>query len=273
MKDRHVIEALGRTKVVIEDGKVTYVGKPEVTFCPLFARHRGLEEITSEAIRENIEFRIKDFGFCTPARSLRMKDFLSFGVSELMAMCVKDGTIDAAVLVSDGAGTVVVEDAELIQGIGGRMSGMIETTPIAEIIEAIGQEKVLDPEKGTIDQFAGTALAFKLGYRKVGVTLARADDAKAIRDAFGSNVVLFAVHTSGLDQRDARTLFENCDLVSGCASRWVREEAKTHALLQAGTKVPIYAASEVGKRVLERRRAQTGIKKSDGAEEPPRPLI
>jgi len=273
MKDRHVIEALGRTKVVIEDGKVTYVGKPEVTFCPLFARHRGLETITSEAIRENIEFRIKDFGFCTSERSLRMKDFLSFGISELMAMCVQDGTIDAAVLVSDGAGTVVVKDAELIQGIGGRMSGMIETTPILEIVEAIGRENVLDPEKGTIDQFAGTQLAFKLGYRKVGVTLARAEDARAIRDAFGHNVVLFAVHTSGLDQKDARTLFETCDIVSGCASRWIREEAKTKAVLQAGTKVPVYAASDLGKKILEKRRSQTGVKKTDGAEDPPRPLI
>ncbi len=273
MKDRHVIEALGKTEVVIENGEVTYVGKPKVTFCPLFARHRGVETITSDVVRENIEFRIKDFGFCTPSRSLRMKDFLSFGVSELMAMCVNDGTIDAAVLVSDGAGTVVTNDAELIQGIGGRMSGMIETTPILETIEAIGRENVLDPERGTIDQFAGTALAFKLGYRKVGVTLARAQDARAIRDAFGSNVVLFAVHTSGLDQKDARTIFETCDIISACASCWIREEAKAHALLQAGTKVPIYAASEVGRKILETRRAQPGVKKSDGAEEPPRPLV
>ncbi|HVO78203.1 MAG TPA: methanogenesis marker 8 protein [Methanomassiliicoccales archaeon] len=273
MKDRHVIEALGRTKVIIEDGKVTYVGEPEVTFCPLFARHRGLETITREAIRENIEFRIKDFGFCTPDRSLRMKDFLSFGISELMAMCIKNGAIDAAVLVSDGAGTVVSNDPELIQGIGGRMSGMIETTPILEIVEAIGRENVLDPEKGTIDQFAGTQLAFKLGYRKVAVTLARAEDARAIRDAFGQNVILFAVHTSGLDQKDARTIFETCDIVSGCASKWVREEAKTKALLQAGTKVPIYAASEIGKEIIQRRRAQAGVKKTDGPEEPPRPLF
>ena len=273
MKDRHVIEALGRTKVIIEDGKVTYVGTPEVTFCPLFARHRGIEKITPDVVKENIEFRIKDFGFCAPDRSVRMKDFLSFGVSELMAMCVTNGTIDAAVLVSDGAGTVVIRDAELIQGIGGRMSGMIETTPILEIVEAIGRENVLDPEKGTIDQFAGTQLAFKLGYRKVGVTLARAEDARMIRDAFGQNVVLFAVHTSGVDQRDARTFFETCDIVSGCASKWVREEAKTRAMLQAGTKVPVYAASEMGKKILVARRAQTDVKKTDGPDEPPRPLI
>jgi hypothetical protein len=34
--DRHVIEALGKTRVVIENGKVTEVGKLEVSYCPLF---------------------------------------------------------------------------------------------------------------------------------------------------------------------------------------------------------------------------------------------
>jgi len=43
MKDRHIIEALGKAKVIIEDGKVIYVGEPEVTYCPLFAKQRGIK--------------------------------------------------------------------------------------------------------------------------------------------------------------------------------------------------------------------------------------
>lgn len=273
MKNRHVMEAMGKAKVVIEDGKVVSVGKPAVTYCPLFMRHRGIEEITEDVVRENVEFRIRDFGLCTPARSMRMQDFLTYGVSELLSMAVRDRTLDCAVLVADGAGTCVVTDPELIQGIGGRISGIMETTPIAEVIEAVGRKNVLDPERGSIDQFNGTQLAFRQGHRKVGVTLAKADDARMIRDGFGSSVMLFAVHTTGIDQRDAITLFETCDIVSACASRWVREEARTRSLLQVGNKVPIFAASEAGKRLLEARVRQLGGRKETGPADPPRPLL
>jgi len=272
MKDRHVIEALGKTKVIIEDGKVTFVGKPEVTYCPLFMKHRGIREITPALVKENMEFRMDDYGMCLPTREMRMKDFLTYGVSELLAMAVSGKMLDCAVLVADGAGTAVITDPELIQGIGGRISGMIETTPIAEVVAAIGRENVLAPDKGTIDQFSGAQLAFSLGHRKVGVTVAKAEDARMIRDGYGSNVMLFAVHVTGVDQKDARTFFDSCDIVTACASYWVREEAKGRALLQVGNKIPIYAASERGKHLLETRIAQLGGRKESGAEDAPRPL-
>jgi len=273
MRNRHVIEAMGKTKVVIEDGKVVSVGKPAVTYCPLFMKHRGIKEITPDLVRENVEFRIRDFGMCDSTRAMRMQDFLTYGVSELLAMAVSHKILDAAVLVADGAGTVVVTDPELIQGIGGRISGIIETTPIAEVIQAVGRENVLNPEKGSIDQFNGTQLAFRLGHRKVGVTVAKAEDARMVRDGFGSSVMIFAVHTTGADQKDARLFFETCDVISACASRWVREEARSRALLQVGNKIPIYAASEAGKRLLETRIAQLGGRKDDGPEDAPRPLL
>jgi putative methanogenesis marker protein 8 len=273
MKDRHVIEALGKTKVVVEDGKVVFVGEPSVTYCPLFAKHRGIKEITPEVVRENVEFRIRDFGMCAPSRKLRMRDFLTFGVSELLSMAVADQRLDCAVLVADGAGTVIITDPEMIQGIGGRISGMIETTPIMEIIEAVGRENVLDPEKGTIDQFAGVEKAFALGHRKVAVTVAKAEQARMIRDGFNPNVMIFAVHTTGADEKDAKTFFDCCDIVTGCASHWVRLEGKKRALLQAGSKVPVYAASPEGKRLIEDRFKQMGKKIEVGPEDPPRPLV
>ncbi|MGD1060890.1 MAG: DUF2099 family protein, partial [Methanomassiliicoccales archaeon] len=70
MDDRHVIEALGRTRVVIENGRVTEVGEPQVIYCPLFYKKRGIEELTSDIVRQNIEFRIQDFGMCTPDRQM-----------------------------------------------------------------------------------------------------------------------------------------------------------------------------------------------------------
>ena len=57
--DEHVIEALGKTRVVVRDGKVVEVGEPKISYCPLFDKHRGIKEITSETVRKNIEFRIQ----------------------------------------------------------------------------------------------------------------------------------------------------------------------------------------------------------------------
>ena len=46
---------------------------------------------------------------------MRMKDFLSFGVSELMGMALSKGMIDCTVIVCEGAGTFIVTDPELAQ--------------------------------------------------------------------------------------------------------------------------------------------------------------
>ena len=272
-KDRHVVEALGMTKVVIEDGKVVFVGEPQVRYCPLFAKHRGIKEITSDVVRENIEFRVRDFGMCTPTRQMRMRDFLSFGVSELIAMCITKKMLDCAVLVTDGAGTVIVTDPDVVQGIGGRISGIVETSPIEEVIETVGHENVLDPEHATIDQYAGAQMAFRQGHKKVAVTIALATDAKRIRGAFGDQIAIFAVHTTGTSERDAAILFDVCDIVSGCAAKWVRTDAKRRNVVQAGNKVPVYAVSAFGKKILEERLKQIGSKLEIGTEDPPRPLL
>ena len=50
MKDRHVLEALGKAYVVVEDGHVVEVGEPLIERCPIFAKARGIEEITQEVV-------------------------------------------------------------------------------------------------------------------------------------------------------------------------------------------------------------------------------
>lgn len=269
---KHVIEALGKTKVVIEDGKIIEVGEPMVKYCPLFHKHRGIEEITSEIVRQNVEFRIRDFGMCSPQRKLRMHDFLSYGVSELMGMAISKGLLDCAVIVCEGAGTVVIDDPEMVQGIGGRISGIVETSIIPEIVQTIGTNRVLDPIRGKIDQFMGALKAEAMGYSKIGVSIARAEDAQRIRHELGSSVVIFAVHTTLVSEEEARSFFEHCDIVTACASRNVRAEAQRHDIMKVGTKIPIYAVTEVGKRILEMRMEQIGPK-PEGEEDPPRPLI
>ena len=46
MNDRHVIEALGKAEVVIENGKITYIGEPVVDYCSIFdnGQHNGAVE-------------------------------------------------------------------------------------------------------------------------------------------------------------------------------------------------------------------------------------
>ena len=269
---RHVMEALGKSRVVIEDGKVIEISEPKVKYCPLFKKYRNIDDFNETTIRENMEFRISSFGMCTSSRQVRMHDFLSFGISELLSMALSDNMIDAAVIAADGTGTCVIDDPEIVQGLGGRISGIVETEPIEEVINEIGKERILDPSRTPIDQFAGVSKAFAMGCNKVGVTIAIADDAELIRNAFGRNVMIFAVHTTGTSAKDAVRLFDSCDVITACASEHIRNVAKERALLQAGTKIPVYAATVPGKEIILAKLKELGKEPATGEEERPYPL-
>ncbi|MDR2867003.1 MAG: DUF2099 family protein [Methanomassiliicoccaceae archaeon] len=269
---RHVMEALGMTRVVIEDGKVVEIGEPRVKFCPLFKKYRNIDEFNESTIRENMEYRISHFGMCTESRQVRMNDFLSFGISELLSMALQKNILDSAVIAADGTGTCVVDDPEVVQGLGGRISGIVETEPIGSVLDAIGRERVLDPVRTTIDQFGGVSKAFAMGCNKVGVTITKADDAELIRNAFGWNVAIFAVHTTGTSMKDALRLFEFCDVITACASECIRNVAKDRALLQAGTKIPVYASSEFGKEIILSKLKDLGKEPATNEDSQPYPL-
>lgn len=245
------MECLGMSRVVFEDGKVVEVSEPVVKYCPLMEKYRGIEEITADAVRENMEFRMKAFGMCTERRSVRMRNFLAFGVSETLSSALVNGEIDAAVIAADGCGTAVITDPELVQGMGGRISGICETSPIQVVVEAIGPENMLDAETARIDMEAGADKAFAMGYGRVAVTTPSMDVAKRLRDRYGDRILIVAVHTTGMTEDDARIAFDNCDIITSCASRYLREEcAKRPDTLVAGNKVPVYAVTEWGKRLV-----------------------
>jgi putative methanogenesis marker protein 8 len=266
------MEALGMARVVIEDGKIVEIGEPKVKYCPLFKKYRNIDELNPGTIRENIEYRISSFGMCTSSRQIRMKDFLSFGISELLSMALDKKMLDAAVIAADGTGTCVINDPEIVQGLGGRISGIVETEPIDEVIEEIGRDRILDPVRTPIDQFAGVSMAFGMGCGKVGVTITKADDAMLIRNAFGHNAVIFAVHTTGTSPADAEKLFDSCDVITACASQAIRTVAKERALLQAGTKIPVYASTETGKEIILLKLKDLGKGPSTKEDEQPLPL-
>ncbi|MGL6298608.1 MAG: methanogenesis marker 8 protein [Methanobacteriaceae archaeon] len=289
---KHIIEALGKAKITIENGKVTEITEPQVDYCPLFHKHRGIEKIDKEIIKENIDFRIADFGMCSPNRQLRMKDFLSFGISETISTLLSENTIDCAVMVCDGAGTVLVTDSEMAQGVGGRVSGFVETAPIKEIINQLGSENVLNKNNAEINQLEGVKLAVAKGFKNIVVTVAKADDAIAIKSfekeinisdsnnhsdntksQNNVNIYIFTVHSTGLSKDDAKTLCTYSDVVTSCASKYIREIGEEKAILKVGESIPVYGFTNNGKEFLEARLNKIAMKLEKKEPNPPRPLI
>jgi putative methanogenesis marker protein 8 len=251
--DEHIIEAIGRSRIVIRDGRVVEVGEPQISDCPLAKRFAlPIPAITKDAIKANIEHRIGAFGMCTPDREVcDTREFVGFGASELLSFGLFSGLIDAAVLACDGAGTVIATTPEMVQGIGGRMSGLVRTTPYKTVIDRIeqGGGLVLDREHARIDQLAGVALAGAEGYRNIAVTVASPGIAESVR-RIHPDTFIFAVHVTGLSRGEAEVLVSVSDLVTSCASRSIREIAGAGALLQAGITIPIFAMTQKGKLLI-----------------------
>jgi putative methanogenesis marker protein 8 len=252
-KDEHVIEAIGRCRIVIRNGQVVEVGEPLIRDCPLAKRFAfPIPDIKKESVKANIEHRIKAFGMCTPGREVMdTREFVGFGASELLSFGLHKGLLDAVVLACDGAGTVVVTKPAMAQGIGGRMSGLVSTTPYLEVMDRIEKNGgfVLDRDHASIDQLAGVALALIRGFRKIAVTVARPQTAEIIRRVH-PNTLIFGVHVTGLSKPEAEMLVASSDLVTSCASGTVRAAVKKNALVQAGTAIPIFAMTMAGKNLI-----------------------
>ena len=250
--DEHIIEAVGRARITIRDGKVVAVEDAVIKGCPLAKRFMyPVSDMTADEIKKNIEKRIADFGMCTPQRRvLSDDDFVLFGASELLNSALAAGIIDCAVIACDGAGTVIAANPRLIQGIGGKISGIVKTTAYPDVIARIndnGGHVVFSD--GKLDAFAGCRKAYELGYKKVAVTVALVDDAEKIRAAYPDAVIL-CVHTTGHDRKNAEKLAETCDLIFACASATIREVAGSRALVQGGTGVPVFAMTQKGKEII-----------------------
>ena len=261
----HIIEALGLSRIKIKDGKVIEVSEPEVEYCPLFDHHRGIKKLTPEVIAENIQFRIDDFGMCTPNRQLKMKDYLNFGISEIMSTLLDKNMIDCVVMVLEGCGTLIVNEPELVQGIGGRVSGLVKTSPIPELIAKFDEELIVNPKIAEINQIKGIELAIEHGFKNIAVTIALAEDAEKIKQLQNENpdinIYVFVVHTSKLSAHDARALFNVCDVATGCASKNMREIGEAESVKIVGQSIPIFARTEMGKKFLEMRLDKIGGEK------------
>jgi putative methanogenesis marker protein 8 len=251
--DEHIIEAIGKCRIVIRDGKVIEVGEAQIKDCPLAKRFAyPIPDIKKDSVKANIEHRIKAFGMCTAGREvLDNREFVGFGASEILSFGFHNGLVDAVVLACDGAGTVVATTPAMVQGIGGRMSGLVKTSPYLPVMDRIEKNGgfVLDREHAAIDQVAGVAYAYEKGFRKIAVTVATPEVACAIR-RIHPEILIFAVHVTGLSEKEAEMLVLASDLVTSCASKTIREKAGPKALVQAGIAIPIFAMTPRGKNLI-----------------------
>lgn len=244
-------------RVRVRDGKVEVLTEPAIRSCPLRRDLYGIKIESKETVKRVLEEHMAELGMYGPKRVLELeKKPVSFGASEILSDALSEGLIDAAVLVCEGAGTVVAARPAVLQAIGAHMTGLVRTEPIEEIQEGLEERGcILVDRQGTVDQIQGFERATEAGYRKIGVTIAgpRAGDARTLREKereLGACAIILAVHTTGISKSKAQVLAECCDLVWSCASWAVREMAGEKALMQIGIAIPVFAFTPMGKRLI-----------------------
>lgn len=264
VEDKHVIEALGKVRVVIENGEITEVGPSlGMDYCPMFHAMHKVDELNEAFIRKNIQFRIDDFGMCTPERIIEMDDAITVGVSEILKTNMELGNIDCVVGACEGAGTLLMVNPRVVQGVGARVSGLVSTTPIPEVIQKLEEREsvILNPETAELNQLEGLKLALEMGYKNIAITILPSPMVKEIREYpvdDDVNVYLFVAHTTGCEYEEVEMLFENADIVTACASKNIRRYTDEYRPYYYGTKVPIFCASEDGHRLLDLRLEKIG---------------
>lgn len=261
VEDHHVIEALGKTEVVIENGEVVSIGEPLVEYCPIFDKIDNAKQLDKDFIKWNMEKRIREFGMCTADRVVKMPDMMSFGISEILKTNRELGLIDCVVGVCEGVGTLLVTDPEIIQGVGGRVSALVSTTPIPEVIEKVGTENVLNPETADLDPIKGLEMAIEKGFKNIAVTILPSKTVKELREYPSPddvNVYIFVAHTTNASDEEAQIVFENADVVTACASDKIRDYAEKEEVYYSGSKVPIFAVTEKGREFLDNRLKKIG---------------
>ncbi len=252
----HLLE-MAKALVRVKDGKVEVLTDPEICSCPLRRDLYGIEAESRKTVENVLQGHMQMLGMYGPERILELQEKpVSFGASELLADALREGLVDAAVVVCEGAGTVVVSRPDVLQAVGAHMVGLIKTMPIAEIQDGLEKRGCLLVDRiGTIDQVQGFECAAAAGFARIAVTVAgpRAAEARALWElgaASGKRPYLLAVHTTGISEAEAQVLAESCDIVWSCASRAVRDIMGRRSKLQIGISIPVFALTDEGKRLI-----------------------
>jgi putative methanogenesis marker protein 8 len=255
VKGEHEIYCCG-ARVRISEKGVEVLTEPTVEYCPLHEALYGTGKIDAKAVRKTVEMKIAGSGFCCANRIFNSEQVVAYGASEMMRVWLEKGFTDCAVVVCEGAGTVLTSNGELVQSIGARLTGIVKTSPITEIIEHIEGSGgvVLDKASARIDQVEGVKRAFDLGFRRVAVSVAgfQANAISEIRKLEASekaDVLVFSVCNTCVNSAHVPHILK-ADVACASASRLLRTEIGKKALLQLGVTIPVYALTSKGKRLV-----------------------
>jgi len=244
-------------RVLIKNGEIKVLTEPRITYCPLHEAIYGTKTLDREAVKRTVEIKIKDLGFCCEDRIFDESSVVPYGSSEIISVCMRKGLLDCAVTVCDGAGTVIADNAGLVQAIGARLTGILRTSPIRSTIEDIKTKggRVLDEESARIDQAEGVVKAAGLRHERIAVTVAsfNSDSIEKIRRfekkrAF--RAAIFSVCNTCADEADVDRILMGADVVCASASRLIRDRVGPNAILQLGLTIPVFALTRLGKELL-----------------------
>ncbi|MDD4941155.1 MAG: DUF2099 family protein [Candidatus Omnitrophica bacterium] len=259
-RDVHVLRYFS-SFIGVSDGKVIYVSDPLIKACPLASHlYKGLKAVDSadkealkRQIKKIIESKIRDFGFCTAKRKLLRSDsVIAYGASEMLMAALKMKVIDSAVIVCDGAGTIITNRPDVVQGIGARMNSVLLTSPIRETIvrlKSLGCIVAFD--NALIDQAHGVEQAIRHGYKRIAVTVSGHDAGilkriRQIESAGNATVTILAVCTTGVTAEKIEDIRRYGDIVWSCASQDIREHIGTAAVLQISKQIPVFVLTRKG---------------------------
>ncbi len=259
-KDIHVLRHFS-VFIVVSEGRVIYVSDPDMRYCPLAnVLYPGLRKLEGQdlnalkaQIQQTMETKIRTLGQFTNHRQIiDSKISIPYGASEMMMYALRKKTVDVAVLVCEGAGTVVTDNPDVVQGIGSRMNGLFWTSPIQTIQERLKQQRChLVSDQARIDQMKGIEQAVRLGHKRIAVTVNgfRGENLKEIRSReaqYKVCITIFVICTTGVADKRIDEIKNYADLVWSCGSRKMREQVGQNAFLQFSRAIPVFVLTEKG---------------------------
>ncbi len=243
--------------IAVSKGKVVDIKGPFLEFCPLVKMLYGNINYSNDMkpiIKEAVEKKIHDFGFFTLYRDFSYsKIAVPFGASEMLMYALRKKTIDSAVIVCDGAGSVIVTDADIVQGIAARMNGLFYTTPIPEIIEKLEQKKCnVVFSDARINQIEAVQKACELGYKNIVVTIngfleeENLFQIKLLEYRYSVSITMLIICTTGASIERVQEIAKYADVVWSCASTEVRNIVGKKSILQISRKIPVFVLTTKG---------------------------
>ena len=256
LADYHVLRFFSAF-VAVSKGKTVGLKGPFLEYCPLVKMLYGDIKYSADikaVVKELVEKKISEFGFFTPHRKFNItKIAVPFGASEMLMYALRKKVIDAAVVVCDGAGSVITAKPEIVQGIGARMNGLFYTTRIPEIINHLENKSchVVFPD-ARINQIEAVKKACDSGYKNIAVTIngyvgsERLSEIKSLEKHFSVSVTILVVCTTGASAERIDEIGNHADVVWSCASEKVREVIGRRSILQISEKIPVFVLTAKG---------------------------